>query len=122
MHKWLGFGISSKHPFIIPNAATGANVAAVDLGRVYAWVVIRISSTAGIPGGRTLTIHVGMESDDTLVALSDDNLPLAADATGQHVIFVGGARRIRLVLSGNTNAIATIDVYGIDAAEKLGHD
>jgi hypothetical protein len=111
-----GYGMSSKLQFVIPNGATGVAVDAVDLGRHYAWVIIRITSATGIAAAATLAVHLGMEAADTPIVLSDDNLPLTADAIGHHLLFVGGARRVRLVLSAVTTGEVTIDIWGADAA------
>ena len=42
----VGWGRSDKQIFSIPNGATGANVAPVDLGRNYAYVVIKCTGAA----------------------------------------------------------------------------
>lgn len=112
-----GYGISSKHIFAIPNGANGSAVNAVDLGRVYAWVVIRISSATGLQANTTAILNLGMSDSDTLVPLSDDKLPFDADGT-IHLIVFAFARRVQVVLNTVTSGDAQIEIYGMDAAEN----
>lgn len=112
--------------FTIGAAATGAAVDPLDLGRRYAFLLVRVADAQYIQAATTMTAQVGAESDDTMIALyragasgawQSGTLPtsggfqfLLADAFG--------VRRIRFVLSQNSGAgSVAFRVYGLDRAD-----
>ena len=119
----VGWGRSDKQAFSIPDGATGANVAAVDLGRNYAYIVIKCTDASHIQATTTLGAQVGYDADDALVTLYEQNDPGAIWASsnlptsgtfGSLLVYAFGAQRVRLVLSKAASGGAVpFEVYGI---------
>ena len=64
-----GYGRSDQQTFTIPNGADGSAVAAVDLARNYAFVVIACEDTSNIAADSTLTAEVADDDSGTLLPL-----------------------------------------------------
>jgi len=119
----VGWGRSDKQAFSIPDGETGANVAAVDLGRNYAYVVVKCTDAQYIQAATTLGAQIGYDADDTLVDLYEQNDPgtkwaggnLPTSGTfGFLLVHAFGAQRVRLVLSQAASGGAVpFEVYGI---------
>lgn len=119
----VGWGRSDKQIFSIPDGATGANVAPVDLGRNYAYVVIKCTDAQRIQATTTLGAQVGYDADDALVDLYEQNNPGTKWASGNLptsgtfgclLVHAFGAQRVRLVLSKAASGGAVpFEVYGI---------
>lgn len=119
----VGWGRSDKQAFSIPDGETGANVAAVDLGRNYAYVVVKCTDAQYIQAVTTLGAQIGYDADDTLVDLYEQNDPgtkwaggnLPTSGTfGFLLVHAFGAQRVRLVLSQAASGGAVpFEVYGI---------
>lgn len=117
---FAGYGNSDLSTFTIGNGADGSAVAPVDLGRQYAFIVIRCEdvSNAASPSD-TLAIKVSVGEGDPVLAVKDDNGAVThlMDTEFHRPLFVGVARRVQLVLSANASGgSVVIEVYGIDAA------
>lgn len=122
-HEGIGYGRSDKLSFTIGNGATGALVAAVDLGRNYAYLLVKCENCQYIPSTTTLKANVGYADDDALSALKerDDpgtewvsgNLPTSGSLAFA-LVHALGAQRIQFVLSKAASGGAVVfDVYGI---------
>ena len=119
-----GYGRSDRARFTIGNAATGVNVFRVDLGRPYAFHVIRIEDCTGFQAATTMSAKVA--NDDTpaqlMATLCEANEPSLTwsktmPTTGaiQFILtHAFGARYISFLLSQNSDGIINIDVYGYD--------
>ena len=119
-----GYGRSDRARFTIPSGSTGANVFRVDLGRPYAFHVIRIEDCTGFQEGTTISAKVA--NDDTpaqlMCTLCEANEPnitwSKAVPTSGAIQFIlthaFGARYISFLLNQNSDGIVNIDVYGYD--------
>jgi len=125
VEQLTGFGRSNAVTFTIPSGATGAAVAAADLGRGYTWHIVKCEDTTGIDAATGLTMKVGYDNDDTLCDLYATNdpatkwtkspLPDGAGATLAFPMFDAcGAQRLQLILSKVTTAAVTFKIYGFD--------
>jgi hypothetical protein len=114
-----GFGISAPKPYTI-NAGEASNEP-VDLGRMYGFIVIACpDATTGAAPDDTLSIRLSYDTDSPMFELNgDDNEPLApamgSAGTFWRRYFVGGARRVQLVLDANATAPLTFVILGCDA-------
>lgn len=113
-----GYGDSAKFPFTIGNGADGSAVAVVDLGRNHAYVLVRCEDVTNAPASGTMVLHVTAEAAGTPVTLFVDSLEASqgVNATFHRLFFVGLAREVRIVLSGNATGDIVFDIWGIDAA------
>lgn len=119
-----GYGRSDRHRFTIPNGATGVNVFRLDLGRPYAFHVIRIEDCTGFQANTTISAKVA--NDDTpaqlMCTLCEANEPSitwsktmpTSGAIEFMLTHAFGARYISFLLSQNSDGIINIDVYGYD--------
>lgn len=119
-----GFGRSDRKRFTIPNAATGVNVFRLDLGRPYAFLVVRIEDCTGFQSATTMSAKVATDDNPAqlMATLCEANEPSitwsktmpttgAIQFTLTHAF---GARYISFLLSQNSDAQINIDVYGYD--------
>lgn len=119
-----GFGVSEEKEFVIPNGADGSGVAAIDLGRMYAYVRVYCTDAGGIDASTTVTAKQGFAATDTLVDVCDQDdpgTPWSKDvpATGTfsfNFVAAYGSRRLHLTLSKNTTAEVTVKVVGMIGA------
>lgn len=124
-HNEVGWGRSDKKTFTIVNGNTGANVEAVNLGRNYAYIIIRCDNCAYIAASTTLGIKVAMDeaqslnsiyifdsSANTLTALAP-TLPTSGSMQFMCVPTFG-AQYVHFTLSKNaTGGSVVFDVYGV---------
>lgn len=119
-----GFGRSDEKTFTIASGADGGEVAAVDLGRNYAFIVVKCEDCSNIPSTTSLSAEVGYDTADTLCDLyeqddpstewSKGNLPTSG-TLGFLLNHAAGAQRIRLKLSNNASGGNVVfKVYGWD--------
>lgn len=119
-----GWGRSDVQTFTIPASADGSAVAEVDLGRNYAFIVVKCEDCSNIPATTTLSAEVGYDDGDTLVDLyeQDDpgtlwesgNLPTSG-TLGFLLNHAAGAQRLRLKLSNNASGGSVVfSIYGWD--------
>lgn len=120
----IGYLRSDRQRFTIPNGVTGVNVERLDMGRPYAFFVIRIEDCSGFTG--TLSLKVGNDTDvaQTLADLYEINDPSTKwtktpPTTGAIQFILShafGTRFLQFVCSSNTDAEVNIDVWGYDPA------
>ena len=114
-----GFGISPKKVYTI-NTGEASN-APIDLGRLYGFIVIACpDALTGAAPGDTYSIRLSYDTDSPMFELNgDDNEPMApamgSAGTFWRRYFVGGARRVQLVLNTNATAPLTFVILGCDA-------
>jgi hypothetical protein len=108
--------------FVIPNAADGSAVAAVDLGYNSKALVLRCADCSAIPAATNLAVFVAESAGDDLCAVYAGDtglivsLAMPAVGTWRLVLPDGfGARRVRLVLSAVVTADTTFEISGVDA-------
>jgi hypothetical protein len=114
---------SAGETFTIPSGADGSAVTPVDLGQNYRLLGIYCADADGIPSGATLAAEVGLTAADSMADLYEQDDPStvwgpSVPDTGTFFFILThafGARRIRLVLSGNATADVTFTIYGFDA-------
>jgi len=119
-----GFLGGAEQSFSIGSAATGSAVAMVDLGKPYAFILVRCEDTDGIDASTTMTAQVAYVSTDTACDLWEQNaaqkwtsgtLPAADNGTFAFLLTNAfGFRHIRFVLSKNSTAAVVIKVRGLD--------
>lgn len=118
----MGWIVSSKRTFTIETDDDGADVDAADLGRAYAWVVVRCPDVTHVAADTdTLAIQVGIQEGDEPLTVkdADGDVAITVDGAFQQAIFVGAARYVRLVLSANASGgSVAFEVYGVDGAEN----
>lgn len=122
-HNTSGFGRSDKQTFTIVNGNTGANVEAVNLGRNYAYIVIRCDNCQYIQAGTTLGLKVAMDESQALNSAYNLTagtlaiLALSMPTSGSlHFLCVPvfGAQYVHLTLSKNASGGSVVfDVYGL---------
>jgi hypothetical protein len=118
-----GWGRSDKKTFTIVNGNTGANVEAVNLGRNYAYIIIRCDNCQYIAGSTTLGVKTAMDESQQLNSVYDfssNTLTLLAPTlpTSGSMQFLltpaWGAQYIHFTLSKNANGGSVVfDVYGV---------
>jgi hypothetical protein len=120
--QFAGFGRSALHTLTIPLGNTGANLGTLDLGRNYAYLVVKCLNAAGIASGTSLSAQVGYDDDDALCTLYEKDDPTTAWSKGSLptsgsfaflLLHAFGAQRLHLLLSKNTTAAVTFQVYGL---------
>jgi hypothetical protein len=116
------FEKTATKSFVIPNGATGALVAAVDLGNNSKGLVLRCADCSAIPAATTMSVFAAESAGDTLCAVYAGDtglivsLAMPVIGTWRLVLPDGfGARRVRLVLSANVTADTTFEISGVDA-------
>ncbi len=119
-HRDVGFGRSDAKSVTIPTGNNGGNLEALNLGRNYAYLVIKCSNLTGIQASTSLTAQVAYDDSDALCTLyeRDDpatqwskTLPTSGSAAFC-LVHALGAQKIKLGLSKNTTAAVTFTVYG----------
>ncbi len=118
-----GFNRSGKKSVTIASGAAVSTV--IDLGKNYAFVVIGIADCAGFVTGAQLSIQAGLESDTALYDVYNPNDPTtkwskAMPLTGSVFFRVDGldfTRFLKFLVSANTDADLTIDVWGFDGSQ-----
>jgi hypothetical protein len=120
-----GYGRSDEQSFTIPDGADGSAVDAVDLGRNYAFIIVKCEDAGGIPATTGVTAKVGYGDSDTLCDLYEQDDPStqwsksALPTTGTLAFLMNhafGAQRIQFVLSQNASgADVVFKVYGLDS-------
>lgn len=118
-----GFGRANEQTFSIANGANGSAVAAVDLGRNYACIVVECVDADGIAAATTMRAEVGYDDNAQLYRLQKANmegewvsgtLPDTAVAFSFVLTHAFMAQKIRLILSNVTTAIVNFKIYGVD--------
>jgi len=119
----VGWGRSDKKTFTIVNGDTGAGNAPVDLGRNYAYIIIRCDDCQYIAGATTLGIKVAMDEAQALNSVyefASNTLTLLAPTlpTSGSMQFLCvpafGAQYVHLTQSANANGGDVVfDVYGV---------
>lgn len=121
-HPDVGWGRSDKQSVTIGAGNTGANLGTLNLGRNYAYIIIRCSLCTGIAASTTLGITVAFDESEALCSvyeLSGGSLTILAPTlptTGSlhfMVIPALGAQFVHLTLSKNATGSVTFDVYGV---------
>lgn len=122
--NYSGFGRSDAKTFTIPSGADGSEVAALDLGRNYAFIVVKCADCSGIPATTTMTALAGYADNDTLcdVYEKDDpstqwsggNLPTSGTLAFL-LVHAAMAQRLQFVLSQVTTDDVVFEVYGMEA-------
>ena len=119
----VGWGRSDIHTFTIPNGNTGANIGNLNLGRNYAYIIVRCDDCQYIAQATTLGITTAMDENqqmNSVYELANNTLTLMAPAlpnTGSMRFLLTpafGAQYISFTLSANAsggNVVFT--VYGI---------
>ena len=122
-HEEVGWGRSDPQTFTIPNGNTGANIGNLDLGRNYAYIIVRCDDCQYIAKDTTLGILTAMDEAqqmNSVYELANNTLTLLAPAlpTAGSMRFLltpaFGAEYIHFTLSANAsggNVVFT--VYGI---------
>jgi hypothetical protein len=120
--QFAGFGRSALHTLSVPSGNKGTNLSDIDLGRNYAYIVVKCPSATGIAAATALSAQVAYDDDDALCTLYEkDNPSLAWSITplptsGSFaflLLHAFGAQRIKLLLSQNTTAAVTFQIYGL---------
>ena len=114
-----GYGDSVGMEFTIANTETGALLAPVDLGRLYAFIVVRCTSVANVADpANTVSFHLGLTDNDAMLPFKDENglVTHILDDIFHRVYFVGAAQRVRCILSAAATGDVTFAIYGVDAA------
>lgn len=68
-----GFGRSDKQTFTIPNGNTGSNIGNLNLGRNYAYIILRCDDCQYIQAATTLGIKVAMDEAEQMNSLYEFN-------------------------------------------------
>ena len=118
-----GFGRSDVQTFTIPSGATGANVGEVNLGRNYAYIVIRCDDCQYIQSSTTLAIKAAMDEAqqmNTVYELANNTLTAVGPTlpTSGSLQFLCtpafGSQYIHLTLSKATSGGAAVfTIYGL---------
>lgn len=118
-----GWGRSDKQTYSIASGNTGANMGAVNLGRNYAYIIIRCTDCSKIAADTTLGITVAMDENETLCSVyefASNTLTLLAptlptSGTMQFLLTPAfGAQYVHLQLSKNaTGGAAVFEIYGV---------
>jgi hypothetical protein len=116
--------IGSPQTFTIAAGANGSAVTAVDLGKPFKFILITCADCQYIPATTNLSAQVGYDENDGPFALYEQDDPatqwsIGSLPTNGTLAFVlthaAGARRLRLVMSNNSNGGATAFVVrGLD--------
>lgn len=122
-HEQAGWGRSDKQTYTIVNADTGAGNSPVNLGRNYAYVVIRCADCSHIAGSTTLGIKTAMDEAQALCSsyiYESNTLTLVAPTLptsgSMQFYFLPalGAQYVHLTLSKNTSGgTAVFEIYGL---------
>jgi len=126
--QWAGFGISQDQTFTIPSGTDGSAVAAIDLGRNYAFIIVRCADASNIAAASVMSAEVGVDDGDTLAELwiesgasawASGTLPVTG--TFQFVVPAAfGCQRIRLIVSVVTDGDVDLEIIGIDSGILAG--
>lgn len=118
-----GFGRSDIKTFTIANGVTGSANAAVDLGRNYAYIIVRCDDCQYIQAATTLGVKVADDENQTLASVyeySSNALTLLAPTlpTSGSMRFLlvpaFGAQYVHFTLSQATSGGAAVfNVYGM---------
>ncbi len=114
-----GYGNSLGLEFTIASAETGALLEPVDLGRLYAFMVVRCTSVANVADpANTVSFHLGLTDNDAMLPFKDDNglVTHILDDIFHRGYFVVAAQRVRCILSAAATGNVTFAIYGVDAA------
>ncbi len=114
-----GYGNSLGKEFLIASAETGALLDPVDLGRLYAFIVIRCTDVTNAAAvSDTVAFHLGLTDNDAMLPFEDENgvSTIILDDIFHRVLFVGAVQRVRCILSAAATGNITFAIYGIDAA------
>ena len=127
-HEEAGYGRSDKMTFTIVAGNNGANVEAVNLGRNYAYIIIRCDDCQHFQQGTTLGVKVADDEAQNLNSVYEfaaNVLTLTAIAlpTSGSLRFLFtpafGAQYVHFTLSANASGgSAVFDVYGIAESIK----
>lgn len=119
----VGWGRSDKQTFTIVNGNNGANVGNLNLGRNYAYIVIRIDDCQYIQSATTLGVKVALDENEQMNSVYEytaNTLTLMAPTlptSGSMQFFflpALGAQYIHFTLSKNASGgSVVIDVYGV---------
>lgn len=121
-----GFGRSDRQTFTIPNGADGSAVAAVDLQRNYAFIVVSCADASAIAADTTLAAEAADDDSGALVPVyeQDGGAPWQSGTLPTSGGFrfwlthAFGVQRLRLILSNSTTGAVTLYVYGFDGAVR----
>lgn len=119
-----GFGRSDRARYIIPSGQTGSSVFRVDLGRPYAYHVVRIENCTGFATGATISCQTANDDSPAqamcdLYELNDPStlwsksVPVTGTCTFV-LTHTFGARYLKFISSLATDANVNIDIYGYD--------
>ena len=120
-----GFGRSDRKRFTITTGHNGTDVFRLDLGRPYAYLVIRIEDCSGFSSSASLSARVANDDSPAqamcdLYELNDPNtiwsksVPVTAVTCSFVLTHAFGARYIQFITSNNCEGTVNIDVYGYD--------
>ena len=121
--QFAGFGRSALKTLTMPSGNKGDNLSAIDLGRNYAYIVVKCLDVTGIAATTALSAQVAYDDDDALCTLyekanpslawSITPLPTTSGSFAFLLLHAFGAQRIKLLLSKNTTAAVTFQIYGL---------
>ena len=122
-HEEVGWGRSDVTTFTIPDGNTGANIGNLNLGRNYAYIIVRCDDCKNIDQGTTLGILTAMDEAqnmNSVYELANNTLTLLAPAlpaAGSMRFLLTpafGAQYIHFTLSADANGGTVVfEVYGI---------
>lgn len=117
-----GWGRSDKFTITIASGDKGAGSGNIDLGRNYAYLIIRCTSCANIPAATTLALTGALDENETMCSiyeLANNTLTLLAPTlpTSGSMQFLCtpafGVQYLHLQLSQNVTGTTVFEVYGI---------
>lgn len=118
----VGYGRSAKQTITIPNGATGSGLYA-NLGRNYAYIVVRCTDCSNIAASTNLSALVAYDENETMCTLYERDDPSTAWSKGSLptsgtlsfvLVHALGAQFISLVLSNAASGGSVVfEVYGI---------
>ena len=121
--EFAGFGRSEDKTFVIGSGANGSAVDPVNLGRNYAFIVIKCENCTGIASSTNMRVQAGYSDEDTLCDVYETDTPgtrwnkgsLPTSGTfAMQCSHAAGAQRLRIILSNNTSGAVTFKIFGWD--------
>lgn len=123
----VGFGRSAKQTITIPSGATGSGLYA-DLGRNYAYIIIRCTDCGNIAASSAMTALVAYDENETMCAVYERDDPSTVWSKGDlptsgtlcfMLVHAFGAQFISLVLDTATDGQVVFELYGIAESVDL---